>query len=205
MEHNASNASLTKPTAVGFRVTMDKDQVIKSKLIDPAVRTNEYYYNKYLWKWQNENLGTDCNEGVTTNNYSGLRRLNESAPYKQIFKLVSSRSREILIEFYKLAKEYEIKTDDENNYTFYYLLANQILCSKKPRQEERRVDMAMCMISDAITELNSIQPTQEFTDYVEKEAKKITGVSRHKTMSITREIFKDDWQKIGVTLIASEY
>lgn len=205
MERNASNTFLVEPTDVGFRMAADKDASVKSVFIDPVARTNEYYYNKYLWKWQNEDLGTDCSEGVITNNYSGLRRLNELAPFKPIFKLLSARNREIITEFYKLAKAYEVKADDDNNYSFYYVLANQILCSKKPRQEERRVDLAMCMVSDAIIELNSIQPTEEFITYAMKQAAASASTNHHKTMSITREIFKDDWQGSNVTLIASEY
>lgn len=205
MERNASNTFLVEPTDVGFRMAVDKDAIVKSVFIDPAARTNEYYYNKYLWKWQNEDLGTDCSEGVMTNNYSGLRRLNEFAPFKQILKLLSAKNREVITEFYKLAKNYEIKADDDNNYTFYYTLANQILCSKKPRQEERRVGLAMCMISDAIIELNSIQLTEDFKFYVMQEVAKSANVNYHKTISIKREIFKDDWQNIGVALMVSEY
>lgn len=205
MERNASNTSLVKPTEVGFRIVLDKDTIVKSVFIDPVARTNEYYYNKYLWLWQNEDIGTDCSEGVMTNNYSGLRRLNELAPFKQTLKLLSARNREVITEFYKLAKNYEIKADDDNNYTFYYTLANQILCSKKPRQEERRVGLAMCMISDAIIELNSIQLTEDFKAYVMQEAAKSANVNYHKTISIKREIFKDDWQGTGIALIASEY
>ncbi|MDP3446139.1 MAG: hypothetical protein Q8T08_25040, partial [Ignavibacteria bacterium] len=189
----------------GLQMAADKGKVIKSIFIDPVARTSEYYYNKYLWLWQNEDIGTDYNEGLTTNNYSGLRRLNEFTPFKPILKLLSARNREVITEFYKLAKNYEIKADDDNNYTFYYTLANQILCSKKPRQEERRVNLAMSMISDAIIELNSIQLTEEFKTYVMQEAAKSTKVDHHKTILIKREIFKDDWQNIGMTLIVSEY
>lgn len=205
MERNASNMSLVKPMETGLQMAADKGTVIKSIFIDPVARTSEYYYNKYLWLWQNEDIGTDCSEGIMTNNYSGLRRLNELAPFKQILKLLSAKNREVITEFYKLAKNYEIKADDDNNYTFYYTLANQILCSKKPRQEERRVGLAMCMISDAIIELNSIQLTEDFKDYVMQEAAKSANVNYHKTISIKREIFKDDWQNIGAALMVSEY